>query len=240
MILRDGTKTEDPRLDRLVEFDPRSRAFSVTDGVPDQYLKWDGLEVIQKVRIKQKGPHLNQGREGACVGMALTNAMRYEPNMGSLATYNEKFAVTKIYHPAQRNDQWPGGEYPGADPRMQGTSVLAGLKELKRLGLIKAYRWAFTMEEVMLGIGYFGVAIFGLPWYEGMAHPKADGRITPTGRILGGHCIAGFRYSRDQGKVWMAQTWGMDHGVDGEVYMMIDDLDKVRQQQGECAFVEKV
>lgn len=35
LTLRDGTKTTDAKLDRLVQFDPKSRNHPVTDVLPD-------------------------------------------------------------------------------------------------------------------------------------------------------------------------------------------------------------
>jgi len=239
MILRDGTETSDPRLDRLVQFDPRSLSFGVTESILESPLRWDGLEPISKVRIKAKGNHLDQGREGACVGMGLTNAMRYEPNIGDLQKYDEHFAITQIYWEAQKNDPFPGGEYPGASPRMGGTSLLEGAKQLKRLGLIKSYRWAFSIDELILGLGYFGVAVVGIPWYSRMSEPESDGRIRIGGQIEGGHCLDTIQYNKNSGKLRLAQTWGMEHGDRGEVYIMIDEMDRLLHEQGECLFVEK-
>ena len=240
MILRDLSEVEDPRCDRIVQFDPRSLSYSVIDAVPENHLSWEGLEVISKVRIKHKGNHLDQGREGACVGMGLTNAMRYEPIIGDLDKYNERFAIEQVYWEAQKNDQFQGGEYPGASPRMGGTSVLEGVKQLKRLGLISGYRWAFTIEELLLGLGYFGVAVIGVPWYERMNYPEEDGRIRIGGRVVGGHCVALIGYNKNSERVRVAQSWGMDYGILGECYLMRDDLDCLLNQQGECVFLEKV
>ena len=239
MILRDGSETSDPRLDRLVQFDPRSLSFGVTEVILESPLKWDGLEPISKVRIKAPGNHLDQGREGACVGMGLTNAMRYEPNIGNLQTYNERFAIEQIYWEAQKNDPFPGGEYPGASPRMGGTSLLEGVKQLKKLGLIKSYRWAFSLEEMILGLGYFGVAIVGIPWYSRMSEPESDGRIRIGGQIEGGHCLDAVRYNKNTGIFGLAQSWGMEHGVDGEVWIMADEMDRLLHENGECVFLEK-
>ena len=174
-----------------------------------------------------------------CVGMGLTNAMRYEPNIGNLQNYNERFAIEQIYWEAQKNDPFPGGEYPGASPRMGGTSLLEGVKQLKRLGLIKSYRWAFSLEEMILGLGYFGVAIVGIPWYSRMSEPESDGRIRIGGQIEGGHCLDAIQYNKDTGKIRLAQSWGDEHGDRGEVYCMEDDMDRLLHERGECVFLEK-
>ncbi len=233
MILCDGSTVEDPRLGRIPQFDPRSLSYGIMDATPDG-IDLRTREIISKVRIKAKGPHLDQGREGSCVGNGFTNVMRYEPNIGDLSKYDEHFAVTEIYRPAQKED-----EFPGEEPEMSGTSLIAALKVAKRKGFIKEFRWAFNLEQMCIGIGYYGAAMIGVNWYQGMERPDKDGFIYPTGRVMGGHCVAVVGCNKDTKLFRIVNSWGNGWGDNGECYISCDDMDKLLHERGECAFVLK-
>ena len=63
------------------------------------------------------------------------------------------------------------------------------LKILQKLGLFKEYRWAFSFDDLVLGIGRNGPAVLGINWYEGMGTPDGNNFIAPTGAHVGGHAI---------------------------------------------------
>jgi hypothetical protein len=67
-----------------------------------------------------------------------------------------KFATEAIYWQAQRNDQWRGGEYPGAHPKYSGTSVLEVMKVLRERGHLDAFYWAFGLEDLVRAISWIG------------------------------------------------------------------------------------
>jgi hypothetical protein len=101
---------------------------------------------------------------------------------------DNKFAKEQLYWEAQKIDRWPGGAYPGAEPHMEGSSVLAAVKVAKRLGYIEEYRWAFGIEDVKKAISEIGPVILGVPWYEGIAgcsirseRRSAATRFSPAG-----------------------------------------------------------
>jgi hypothetical protein len=58
--LRDGTSTDDPRLDRITELDPRSRSFPVTASLPAAPTLRDHVWRLDRRLMG------DQGREGAC------------------------------------------------------------------------------------------------------------------------------------------------------------------------------
>lgn len=180
-ILRDGSRTEDVRLDRLDDKDRRSRSYSVADLLG---------------RARSAGPRsytwrcklqLDQGLEGACVGYAWTHELAARPCevQGLSAT----FAREQVYHAAQRLDDFPGGAYPGAQPFSEGTSVLAGAKAVSALGYMEGYVWAFEFADLVLAVAYRGPVVFGCRWYREMRRPAEDGFARPRGRLMGNHCI---------------------------------------------------
>lgn len=215
--LKGGHITRDPRLDRVPQFDERSKAYRIREIVGERPLRsytWR----LQK--------YLNQGREGACVGFSLAHEIiaRPQENLGVDANY----ARNRIYKEAQKHDEWPGEDY-------EGTSVLAGLKVINGLGWIRSYHWALNTNEALQGLAYAGPGIAGLNWYEGMMRPDSNGFIKPTGSIVGGHAILVRGISLRGGYVKLANSWGKSWGLDGDCLLTFDDFNRLLQEDGEFA-----
>jgi hypothetical protein len=155
-------------------------------------------------------------------------------------------AEHRIYWPAQQRDPWEGGSYPGANPVYEGTSELAGLLVLRDLGLIESFTWAFGIDEGIAGVQAHGVANLALDWTEGMSNPRQNGLITGAGSIRGGHDVAWIGVlwnhklrgdSKRRDLAVIAQSWGLDHGDVGRVYLPLEDLDARLRAGGTCSFV---
>lgn len=233
--LKDGTTTLDRRLDRLVYFDKRSRKFpirAITGTRPLRSYTWSC------------GAVLDQGRDGACVGFGCTHELIARPaaavggvdEEGRPYRLDATFAKERVYWPAQRRDPWPGGSYPGARPKYEGTSVLAGVQVLHDLGWFDSYRWAFSLNDVLLGIGYHGPCVFGLAWYEGMFTPDAEGYIHPTGELAGGHCVIGNVVQVRQKRIRIHNSWGPGWGNGGGAWISFEDLRTLMGLDGEACF----
>lgn len=213
--LRDGSATEDRRLDRLVDFDPRSRNYPIRavlgDRKPRSYtwrcLQWN-----------------DQGREGACVGFAWSHELAARP--AEIDTADHALA-TGIYRRAQQIDEFPGEGY-------SGTSVLAGAKAVAELGFITEYRWAFGIEDLLVTLGYFGPAVLGVNWHQGMFQLDNSGFIRPTGPVMGGHAILARGVSIKKGTVLLRNSWGAQWGRDGDCLIRIDDLATLLAANGEA------
>ncbi len=212
--LRGGNETQDIRLDRLPEFDERSRQFPIRTLVeakkPRSYT-W---------RCKD---WLDQGREGACVGFAFGHELISRPR---------EFPATNafargIYLAAQKEDEWAGEAY-------EGTSVLAGAKVVVTLGHFTEYRWAFGIDDLKIALGYAGPAVLGLNWYRGMFQPDAKGFIHPTGGVMGGHAILARGINLKEGYVLLRNSWGQDWGLNGDCKISIDDLSRLLKEDGEA------
>jgi hypothetical protein len=180
-ILRDGSETSDPRIDRIDEKDPRSRGHSIA-------------ELLTAAQYANPRSYtwrcelwLDQGFEGSCVGFAWAHELAARPAVVEGLT--ARFAREQIYFEAQRRDRFPGGAYPGAMPFAEGTSVVAAAKVVAALGYMDAYRWAFDVRDLIVAVGYRGPAVFGCRWYRDMQHPTADGVAEPNGPLIGNHCV---------------------------------------------------
>lgn len=226
--LKNNQTTEDIRLDRVIQFDERSRGYSIAD-----------LRTSSNLRSYtwRCNDWFDQGREGACVGFALGHELAARPAEVSGLDYN--YLIQEIYWEAQKIDPWEGGAYPDANPRYDGTSVLAGVKRVQKLGWIEGYRWAFNIEDVLYGLGHNGPAVLGVAWYDSMYTPDENGFIKPTGNLVGGHAILARAVNVREGYVTLRNSWGKDWGKDGDCYITFEDLEALLKQNGECCFLLK-
>lgn len=213
--LRGGFVAKDPRLDRIPQFDPRSRNFPIrtlVEGRPLRAYTW------------RAGQVLDQGSEGACVGFAWAHEMLARPK--AVKGLSNDFARNKIYKEAQKIDEWAGEAY-------DGTSVLAGAKIVQRLGYMPEYRWAFGLEDALLAIGYAGPGVAGLNWYSGMFRPDEEGYLRVTGSRQGGHAIVVNGVDVKRHRVKLHNSWGESWGDNGMAFLDFDDFARLLGEDGE-------
>lgn len=229
----------DKRLDRLVEFDDRSRSFVAVAGIEQNSFRsytWSC------------DTYNDQGREGACVGFAWSHELAARPKV----VPTDNITALAIYSRAKALDEWPGEDY-------SGTSVLAGVKALqeysnsKGLPYIQEYRWAFGIQDVLRVIGYRGPVVLGINWYSNMYSPDANDMIHASGEIVGGHAILanGVKIVKldpntpypvtdfagidlDKSLVRLHNSWGTGYGLGGDAFISVRDLDKLLQDDGEA------
>lgn len=229
--LCNGTITKDPRLDRLVSFDERNRNFPIRALLEAASIA-EGKHATFRSYTWSVPISLDQGSEGACVGFGWSHELAARPVKVPLITND---LARQIYWEAQETDEWAGGSYPGAVPIYEGTSVLAGAKVVKTRGYISEYRWAFGLNDLRLTLGYAGPAVLGLNWREGMMRPEGDGRIVPSGSIIGGHCILAYAVSERLRTVRLWNSWGADWWAGGSsCYVTFDDLATLLADEGEA------
>jgi len=221
--LRDGSTVRDPRLARLKQFDERSRRYPVKATVsatrPRSYT-WPCAQ------------HLDQGREGACVGFSITHELVARPV--EVKGLDGKFAKELIYWEAQRTDDWEGGSYPGAKPVYEGTSVLAGMKIAKKLGYITEYRWAFGLDDLVMAVGHRGPAVLGLVWYDGMFEPYSCGHLHVEGDVAGGHAILCKGVNVEDRYFVLHNSWGPSWGRGGDARITWAEMDRLLHEEGEA------
>jgi len=226
MQLCDGSEVDDPRLGRVPEFDDRSRAYPIRMAIERRRLRsytW------------RCDPRLDQGREGACVGFAWAHELAARPVEQSA----DAAKARHIYHEAQKVDEWPGGSYPGAKPRYEGTSVLAGAKIVQRLGYVPEYRWAFGMQDLSLAVGWVGPAVIGVNWYEGMFAPGPDGFIRVSGQRSGGHAVAVIGVNVRRLTFTIHNSWGPSWGRSGRAFISWADMDRLLREKGDACIPVK-
>lgn len=221
--LRDGSTTTDPRLDRVQQFDPKSRAYGISATSVSTELKSRGWPCPV---------WLDQGQEGACVGFSWTHALSTAPRRKRDLTND--FAL-RTYHEAQKVDPWDGEDY-------SGTSVLAGAQVLKDRGFMQEYRWAFGIDDALAALSNHGPIVLGIPWLDSMYEPDVNGLLDCTGKEAGGHAIMArghiirrrFKGVGVRHVVKLRNSWGRDWGLDGDAFLLVEDLERLLQQGGEA------
>lgn len=227
-------------LGRVPQFDPRSRQF------PARALTGPVGAVRRRRVTWSPGPVLDQGREGACVGFGVTHELLASPVRVDLSRASlpsgwaadpDTFA-RQVYRAAQRIDPWEGESY-------EGTSVLAGVKTAQQLGLVREYRWAFSIEELRAALLTLGPVVVGTWWRSGMYRP-VGGQLRVVGEKVGGHCwlVIGYEPEMVLGgqppqPMYLAQnSWGPGWGLGGCAWITEADLAGLLADEGEaCVLV---
>lgn len=216
MQLKGGHTTEDPRLDRVPQEDPRNASFPIRELV--------GAPVLREKRWRLR-ERLDQGQEGACVGFGWAHELAALPYR--IRQSND--SARAIYKRAQQLDEWPGENY-------SGTSVLAGAKAVQELGHLKEYRWAFSADDVLATLSAHGPVVIGVNWYRGMFNTDRANYLNVTGPVIGGHCVALRGLAKQSGK-WYAigrNSWGRDWGRSGDFRLRASDLDRLLNESGDA------
>jgi hypothetical protein len=226
------TERELPKLNWVPRHDPRSLDYPIRAAI--------GHAVPRRNRKYTPMPPLDQHREGACVGFAWANEALSTPVRVDLARMAHRPAnifepgtlARWVYREALKIDEWDGEDD-------AGTSVLAGAKVMKSLGVLKEYRWAFNIDELVDGIIAAGPAVLGIPWLEDM-YEAPGGVLKATGHIVGGHAILAYGYSMNDRRIdgengiLLHNSWGLDWGLKGNAIIRETELAQLLAHQGEA------
>jgi len=225
ITLRDGSTVADRRFDRIAAPNPAALAKYPIRGILQDHQQ----QVVSKSWAI--GPILDQGQQGACVGYGWTDELAARPV--PVSGVGQATAIP-LYYQCQRDDQFPGGEYPGARPISSGTTVEAGAQVLTAAGHYSEYRWARTERDVALAVGHKGPVVIGVNFYAGMEDPDSGGFIRKTGDNLGGHCMLVFGINARQSFYKIQNSWGPGWGQGGVCYLSRDDLGALLDEQGDA------
>lgn len=222
-LLRDGSRTADPRLDLVFDKDPGNLNYPIAAVAPQFYERVD--------RQHPRSPVTNQGEEGACVGHGYTGWCAACSLLPQMATPELDAYALGYYFETQVHDEWvettgqPGG--PG------GTSVKAGAQTAVRRGLITEFRWAFGLDEALHALTTVGPLVLGVPWLAGM-YQAPEGRVVLAGKQVGAHCIKADAVFWSTEEVEWQNSWGLEYGVNGRARISFRDLDTLLRNGGEA------
>lgn len=216
-----------PLLGRHVRHDDASRDYDVHDRVTDT--------ALTSVRHRSRVGILDQGQVGACTGFSSTKRMTYEPFTAETKTLLPKGHAAQIgtyalgiYSDAETIDG--DGPYP---PNDNGSSGLTVAKVWKNRGLVGSYEHAFSTDDALRAL-VIAPWIMGIPWYEGMFTPDADGFVTPSGPLDGGHELCCDEINVEDSYIEGPNSWTATWGpLKGRYRMTFDVLDRLLSEQGD-------
>jgi hypothetical protein len=152
----------------------------------------------------------NQGAEGACVG--------FSQSWGMSILNRKQYDARKLYHEAQKIDEWDD------TPPGQGTSLRAGFDVLRTIGHWRVYasktrepklvegiesnKWATTVDEIRACILNDLPVNTGVNWYREFSEPKQKPRLGDDGEE-----VIEFGFKRSD--YWVAPENGIWGPVDG-------------------------
>ena len=231
ITLKDGSSSEDSRLDFIPYKDERSKSYPAVELLGDQ----------PQLQYKNyfPGEWFDQGPDGACTAFAICHELVSSP-----VRYTDDInpdTARRMYHEAQHIDPWPGcsrGMSCMIEPtrkKYEGTSMLATLTIAKNRGYIEEYRWAFGEEDLAMSVSNIGPAVIGVMWHAGMYNTGSKNYLKATGGVQGGHAVvvAGFDPKKDRYKIW--NSWGRSWGLNGWAYVARDTMASLLKDNGEAA-----
>ena len=206
-------KSEQPLVGKglLFSHDDRDRQYLMFANKPD---------ISDTIRQSWKiGNILNQGSTSHCVGYAWGQFIQSSPffdlNLPQITSQ-------EIYSKAQKIDEWEGEE-----PNSYGTSVRAGAKVLKELGLIKDYVWGYSVEEIAKFIYENGPVVMGSNWYASMSAPDQNGFARPISTYEGGHAWLIYGVDCQWETFFGVNSWGSQFGKNGRFFVKFSDMEKL-------------
>jgi len=218
-IYKEKIPTEDKKLGRHIEHDDRSWNYK---------LDTSKIEIVD-VEHDRFIPILNQGQVGACTGFAGIGGVGSHPFSDTSEPYYhlDTSGAMKLY---SDNEILDGGV--GYPPQDVGSSGLSTAKNLKKHNMISEYRHTFTIDDALKALTQYPI-ITGIRWHKDMYNPDPDGRVHPTGVIVGGHEIEAFKIDKENMRIWFYNSWGEQWGVKGTFYLTWEDYAFLLSERGD-------
>lgn len=211
---------------RVYKEDPRDNNFLVSDTLETL----TDMPEINNQEWWADGWKGNQGSTPHCVSFSWSHWFEDGPVIQDTIVGRPKplYDTGELYSILQRYDGIEGTNY-------AGTTVRAGAKVFKKLGIIKEYRWARTLQDVIDSVTYLGPMVVGTTWTERMNYPTSrQFIIKPTGKSVGGHAYLINGVDKENELFRIKNSWGTDWGDNGMAYIRFHDFAKLLEDRGEA------
>jgi len=153
---------------------------------------------------------LSQGNVGACVGFAGAAWLEAEPIVQHVrdATGFYLYAQCKLID--------------GLPPGTEGTYSRSLMQVMTSHGAVGSYHWATSLADFDEWLLTQGPILIGTSWYQGMMNPDANGTVSTTGSIVGGHETLIYGKLQD-GRYIGRNSWGRWWGRYGGDFCLTRD-----------------
>jgi hypothetical protein len=221
---------EAAKFGRIPEFDPLSLNFPARSLI-------EASDIFTKTWRRQ--PAYDQGNTPKCVGYSVYGLVNCQPWTKSISySRRSRYQPDEIYRWAKRHDAWPGTQY-------AGTSVNAGLKCLRRNGIISEYRWCASVPDILSILSSHGPVVLGVNWYNSMffqedfdpGYVPYQLRVDQGSGVAGGHAVTLHGVDTKTRTVIGTNSWGQGWGDEGRFYLGWDDLEYLLSDNGEAATI---
>lgn len=116
------------------------------------------------------------------------------------------------------------GGYPGSEDGVESRWVAKALKARARLS---TYAFAKSTDEITDWLRSKGPVMVGTDWTDDMFEPDANGYISPTGAVEGGHFYNLCGHLPAEEAYLMLNSWGDSWGSNGQAKIKIADFAKL-------------
>jgi len=170
---------------------------------------------------------LDQGQTNHCVGFGWSGWADAAPVEDSYQNAD----AHALYYEAKVIDGQPNRE--------NGSSVRSGAIAMRNRGRLAAFAFAKSTGEIDPWLDSKGTVVVGTSWTNDMFNPDANGFVTPTGPVAGGHCYVMIDKLDDEDAYLFQNSWGGSFGLNGRFKIKRSDFASLLDDYGEaCCAVE--
>lgn len=218
--------TERYGLGRVVNHDPRSRAFPAPTATAVKSVTWPVY-----------GPRLNQGQTSSCTGNAMAAWLNGKPAHAARSRYMVEEDALRLYSRATALDPFPGtymhpaqNGNSGDDSGSDGNSVCKAAREES---LITSWTHAFGFDHMLASL-QLGPVLAGTNWYDGFFRPSPAGYIDVSGENVGGHEYLIHGVNLRGQYLWATNSWGSGWGpLNGRFKIPFQIMRRLLGEQGD-------